>query len=623
MSQSEEHRSDQLSPGIGPKAADPSRPAAVVPRQAWSALSDSDPTTFGQAWLRVFATAAPGLLAARLMLRRPGEGLVTIAEIGTADRHAAELGSAAEAALAKSLGVARRGPAVLEAAYPVSVDGRIEALISVAAPPGVTADEVQGWLRWGAGWLRAWVLDRARASDAPSVERARAAIELLSGSLEEEGFRAAALRTVTEIARLGQCDRVSVGFRRRGRVRVAAISHTAQFGKRMDLVRLVGGAMDEALDQQATLLWPVADEALPQGARAQGALSRQAGDAQVLTIPVFTRGRFAGAFTFERTAGAPFDQPTVDLLAAATGLAGPILEEKRRNDRWLIAKTGESLWRMMAAVFGKGYLKLKLAGLVLIALAVLFSQWTTTYTVGARAVLEGRIQRAVVAPFDGFVAAAPRRAGDTVAEGELLARLDDRDLTLERLNWHAERRQAELEYETAVGERDRARLNILQARIEQAEAQIDLIEGQIARADIRAPFGGLIVSGDLSQAIGGSATRGQELFRIAPLDDYRVMLWIDEAQVGDVVSGATGSVVLSAMPTAPMPIRIGRVTPVAEVRDGRNMFRAEADLLGASDRLRPGMEGLAKVDVGERLVIWTWTRELIDWTRLTFWRLSG
>ena len=35
--------------------------------------------------------------------------------------------------------------------------------------------------------------------------------------------------------------------------------------------------------------------------------------------------------------------------------------------------------------------------------------------------------------------------------------------------------------------------------------------------------------------------------------------------------------------------------------------------------LRPGMEGIAKIDVGRRRLLWIWTHEMLDWLRLSLW----
>ena len=53
--------------------------------------------------------------------------------------------------------------------------------------------------------------------------------------------------------------------------------------------------------------------------------------------------------------------------------------------------------------------------------------------------------------------------------------------------------------------------------------------------------------------------------------------------------------------------------------EGRNFFRVEAQMDGVTERLRPGMEGVGKVAVGERRLIWIWTHGLVDWLRLAFW----
>ena len=41
---------------------------------------------------------------------------------------------------------------------------------------------------------------------------------------------------------------------------------------------------------------------------------------------------------------------------------------------------------------------------------------------------------------------------------------------------------------------------------------------------------------------------------------------------------------------------------------------------GGVGRLRPGMEGVGKVLVGERPLLWIWAHPLLDWLRLGWWR---
>ena len=158
------------------------------------------------------------------------------------------------------------------------------------------------------------------------------------------------------------------------------------------------------------------------------------------------------------------------------------------------------------------------------------------------------------------------------------------------------------------------------AQLDQAQAQLALVDEQLARTEMVAPFDGVIVSGDLTQMLGAPLERGQALFEIAPLDAYRVVLQVDEHRIADVRAGQRGELVLSPMPSQRFPILLEKVTPVSAAKDGRNHFRVEAQLeAGPDPRLRPGMEGVAKIAVDDRHLIWIWTRELLNWVKLKAW----
>ncbi|MNG36634.1 hypothetical protein D3C84_1237290 [compost metagenome] len=68
-----------------------------------------------------------------------------------------------------------------------------------------------------------------------------------------------------------------------------------------------------------------------------------------------------------------------------------------------------------------------------------------------------------------------------------------------------------------------------------------------------------------------------------------------------------------------MGFKVMNVTPVATAQEGRNFFRVEAVLDRATPRLRPGMEGVGKIEIGQRSLWWVLTHNMIDWLRLTFW----
>jgi multidrug resistance efflux pump len=397
------------------------------------------------------------------------------------------------------------------------------------------------------------------------------------------------------------------------------MSHSAHFGKRTDLVRAIGAAMDEAIDQQATVAVPAASGAAPRVARAHEALVARHGSSAVCTVPFADGSQMAGAVVLERTADQPFDASTIELAEAAATLVGPMLDLRRRDDRWLGAKALDTTRRQLGHLVGSRHVGLKLGVLAVIAASVFLVLARGDYRVSARTVMEAAERRAAVAPFGGFLREAPARAGDVVRRGQVLATLDDRELRLERARWASQLDQYAKQQSGALAARNAAQVSIAGAQIAQAQAQLALVDDQLARMRVVAGFDGVVVTGDLSQAIGSPVERGQVLFEIAPLAAYRVVLQVDERDVSDVKVGQTGQLLLAAAVSEPLGFSVEKITPVSTAREGRNYFRVEAKLQGGAERLRPGMEGVAKVEIGRRHLVAIWLRPVIDWARLAAW----
>ncbi|MFD2180902.1 efflux RND transporter periplasmic adaptor subunit [Rhodoplanes azumiensis] len=615
----------------------PAEDAGAVPlleAALWKRLAETDEiASFCAAWIALQAGMVEGAVRGAVLGSDPAGPVTRVLATWPDGAAVDDLGPVATLALQQGRGVVRKGGAPdddarCRLAFPILVDDHavaaaVLALRSDAAPELRTA---MRQLQWGVAWLRERLRRDARRGDDVASRAGRLLVDLFAAALEAETAEAAGRAVVTGLAHAFDCERVSLGFLRRGRVRVAVISHSAQFGRDMTLVRLIGDAMDEAVDQRAVVLHPAPPDD-PVVTRAAAALAASEGggrgDGQVLTIPMMVGEAQAGAVVLERREGTPFTRAEVETLDAVVAALAPLLDARRRDDRWLIAKIADSLGTQMVRLLGPGWWGRKLTLLAAGLLGVAGYAATDTYRITADAVVEGQVQRAVTAPFNGFVKEAPVRAGDQVTAGQLLARLDDRDLVLERLRWVTERQRKILENERALGDRNRAEVKITAMQIEQAEAQIGLVDEHLARAALTAPFAGLVVSGDLTQAIGATVQRGQVLFEVAPLDAYRVMLEVDETQIADVTVGQPGRLVVTAMPADTIPIAVVKITPVSKAHDGRNYFRVEAKVDGGGASLRPGMRGVAKLDVAARRVVWIWSRAFVDWLRLFVWRWTG
>jgi RND family efflux transporter MFP subunit len=509
------------------------------------------------------------------------------------------------------------GRANLHLACPFHIDGHLRgvAAIEIAHRPEPQQRAALQLLQWGCAWLEFLVQRDASAL----TKRLMTVVELVAAALDHDHFQAAATAAVNEIATRFSCERASVGFVAGRHVRVRALSHSAQFGKKTNIIRDIAAAMDEAVEQGENLVYPVPSEARPRITRAHAQLARRHGAGAILTIPLTSNQRVLGALCLERPAELPFDPSTAEVCESVAALIGPILETKRRDDRSLAAKTWEATRRQAFRVTGPGQLRTKVATGSLVLVLAFLALANGQYRISARSTLEGTVQRAVVAPQSGYLASARARAGDIVRKGQILGMLDDKDLRLERLKWSSRRQQILKEYREALAKHDRTQLRILQAQRSQADAEIALLDEQLARMRFVAPFDGIVVTGDLSQQLGSPVERGQMLFEVAPLDAYRVVMQVDEREISHLEVGQHGHLALSAMPANVLPLTVKRIMPVATSADGRNYFRAEATLDKNVDGLRPGMKGIAKVDIDKRRLVWIWTHQLIDWLRLWVW----
>jgi len=602
-------------------------------QELWRRFAEaSTPRAFYESWLSLQCRMIEGVQSALILLGMPDRGPFTPVTVWPSPEfNVKHLVPAAERALKERRGLlvedesaGETGPPVLKGyhiAYPISVSEKVHGVV-VMEVSSQAVDRIQSIMQqvhWGTAWLEVMLLRADALASAERNERLKQVLDSVASSLEHERFQPAAMAFVTRLATMLECDRVSLGFMGRKQLRIQALSHSAEFGERANLMRAVEAVMEEAVDQQAVIVYPPPPEAPPLVTTGHEALARQYGAGAICTVPLGSDNAFYGALTIEVPANKTLDDHTIELIRTIASLAGPILNTKRKEDRWLVAKAAEKGVESIRGIFGPRHLALKACGVVILIVVVFFAFVEGTYRVKAPTVLEGLVQRIVSAPFSGYIAEVKVRPGDVVQEGALLCRLDDRNLRLEHGKWVAQREQLAKEHRGAMAKHDFAQVRIMGARINQAQAEIALLEEQLSRSRIQAPFAGVVMSGDLSQSLGAPVERGQVLFEVAPLDSYRVIVQVDERNIGEIKVGQRGELALPSLPGEVFPLTINTITPVSTAKEGRNYFRVEAQVEKISKRLRPGMEGVGKVEIGQRKLIWIWTHEMIDWVRLKLW----
>jgi len=200
-----------------------------------------------------------------------------------------------------------------------------------------------------------------------------------------------------------------------------------------------------------------------------------------------------------------------------------------------------------------------------------------------------------------------------------MASLNDSEIKLQLAKLQGELQKSRREFREAQSSRDLVKVRIINEQINQALAEIELTQQQLHRINLTAPFDGVVIEGDLSQSLGSPVERGEALFKIAPLEGYRIILKVDESQISYIKQNQSGTLILPSLSDHPLPLNVEKITVAAEAEDGANIFRVEASLNENNDLLRPGMQGIGKVDAGRARLIWIWTHEITDWIHLKLW----
>jgi multidrug resistance efflux pump len=607
------------------------QPARTEPEQVWKQFAAAaTPEEFCQNWLALQCHIISEVNDGVVVLQKPGtETFAPMAFWPEGRRDRTYLAEITERALRDGRGVlqpraSKGGPLPhqpdYQLAYPIRMDGKIYGVIGldIAWREEGELQRAMRQLQWGSAWLEVLLRRHADPMEAARL-RLKLILQFVSAFLERRVFKDAAAALVTEIATQVGCDRVTLGLRHGKGIRIEAVSHTVQFDRHANLLRAVEGAMNEALDQGEAVVYPADRDGRLVITFSHAELAQLSGAGGVATFPLINSGRQVGALTLERAPAFPFDAPTVELLEGLALMLGPLVDLQQAQQRGLPAHAADSAKGLLVKLFGPRHAGFKLGAIMLAAIIVFFTLAKGEYRLSADTRVEGLVQRAVTAPFQAYVKESAYRAGDTVSKGTVLARLDDRDLRIERIRLAAHRDQMGKQYREALATRDRTQNRIISSQMDQAEAQLQMVEEQLARTEIVAPFDGIIVTGDLSQSLGAPLERGQILFEVAPLDAYRVVLSVDENDIIDAKIGQEGELILSSMPGMSLPFTVQKITPVNTAKEGRNYFRVEASLAPSAQRLRPGMEGVGKIKVEERRLIWIWTRKMINWLRVKLW----
>jgi multidrug resistance efflux pump len=458
----------------------------------------------------------------------------------------------------------------------------------------------------------------ARAPAKASESDAARVLDLQDTLLRHDTLADGALAMLTELVALLGSDRVVLGVAEHDRFNVLAVSGSADFKHEQELMRLTAAAMQEASYQSSRVVYPAPAAETPRIVLAHAELHARSAHTTA-TVPLYRAGKPVGALLSEWRA----DQvPTDDKLAlmdSVGAMLGPVVSLSRRAERSWIGRTQDALRAGWARMTQRNDPVPKVFAVLLVSILIAVVAIPVDYRIGAPARVEGAVQRVLAAPMDGFLHKSHVRPGDTVKTGDLLVELAGQDLLLELRRWEGALNQHENAVSAALARSDRAQFVVAHGKAAEARAQLELVRQQLQRTRLVAPIDGVVIKGDLNQSLGAPVQKGEALLTLAPAERHRLIVDVDERDVSDVQVGQTGHLALAAMPSQPLPFVIERVTPVSAVRNGRNAFEVEARLTDDRVPLRPGLQGVARIDAGQQTTAWIWSHRAVDAVRLTLW----
>lgn len=209
----------------------------------------------------------------------------------------------------------------------------------------------------------------------------------------------------------------------------------------------------------------------------------------------------------------------------------------------------------------------------------------------AEGVVEAVRASTLAAQVPGRVVELRANAGDTVAKGQVLARIDEREATQGVAAGQAQVARAEAEVGNARLSLERARKLVAQnfvsaAAVDKAQADFDAARAQLAAArastaqavtlqghsTITAPFSGVIA--ERLAELGDMALPGKPLFSLFDPKDLRAVANVPQSKIAEIRAGASASVEITALAQRVPASRVV-ILPSADPRTHTTQVRLE------------------------------------------------
>ena len=221
---------------------------------------------------------------------------------------------------------------------------------------------------------------------------------------------------------------------------------------------------------------------------------------------------------------------------------------------------------------------------------------------------------------NGRIEELPVDIGDKVKKGDLLCRLNDRDLQIERSQQLTEIDGAKLQLQKArrsytrsqqlfadnlisqeVFDDSKTAFELATNALDRAEQSLRLVDDKLRKTQILAPFDCTVLTRPVSlgQTVSGSAgfNSGTEIMSIANLNEMVVNAHVNQADVIRLQQGRDVEIQAESVPGVKMQGIVERIAPQAVIKNGIKGFSARIGIKNIDSRVRPGMTAILSIPV--------------------------
>ena len=221
----------------------------------------------------------------------------------------------------------------------------------------------------------------------------------------------------------------------------------------------------------------------------------------------------------------------------------------------------------------------------------------------------------------GEIVELPVEEGDFISQGDLIARLDQKDE-------HAEVAQAQADFDIAKAELKQAQstfdrrnqlfqsnliseeeqdqielgLAVARGKLVQATTSLERAKERLSESVVRAPINGIILQkyveeGQIIASGVSNVSGGTPIVDIADMSSVYIEAGIDEIDIGKVQIGQFATVIADAYPEIEFNGKIVRIAPEARIEQNVTLFDLVVEVKNNDGKLKSGMNTRVEIEI--------------------------